>query len=489
MAGMCRIKPHAVLVPFPAQGHVNPMMQIAHKLAMEGFIITFVNTDFNHSRILQADNNISTLPPGNNTSQGNDIRFLSIPDGLPEGDTRTDIANLCDTTEKSMPPYLHKVIQQINENQEEHKITCLISDVLTSWALDVAKSYGIARAALWTANTVSYSIIHNSPGLVSSCILPSNGVPRENKTLIKILPSMPPLNSAHLVWLPGFNEAQQECIFYFCLRNVEKMREIKWVICNTFYDLEAPILNSFREQDWVYPVGPLIPSQFLNGNISQANTGLITTGFWAEELQCLDWLDKQSPQSVIYVSFGSLTVLNGRQLEELALGLEATQRPFLWVLRSDLMDGTTAVLPPGFEERIRDRGCLVSWAPQLSVLSHPSIACFVTHCGWNSTLESISMGVPMICWPYFADQFLNRAYVVEAWNTGLALNANKDGIIEKGEIKEAVQRLVMEEEWAEMKKRVMKLKESARDAITEGGSSSINFLAFANAMKNDGKDK
>eukprot|EP01018_Ginkgo_biloba_P036061 Gb_05350 [translate_table: standard] len=128
------------------------------------------------------------------------------------------------------------------------------------------------------------------------------------------------------------------------------------------------------------------------------------------------------------------------------------------------MDGKTVALPSGFTERIKDRGCLVSWAPQLSVLSHPSVACFITHCGWNSTLESISMGVPMICWPYFADQFLNRTYI-------------------KDEITAAVKRLLLEEEGGEIKKRVIKLKENCRVALKEGGSSDVNYKLFVNAMK------
>ena len=158
--------------------------------------------------------------------------------------------------------------------------------------------------------------------------------------------------------------------------------------------------------------------RLLNSN-SEGNKLEIKTGFWAEEGECLDWLDKLSRKSVIYVSFGSVTVLSQTQFQQLALALEATERPFLWVVRSDLLEaGSEVAFPPGFLERIqlqRQQGCLVSWCPQLRVLSHPSIACFVTHCGWNSALESISMGVPMLCWPHFADQFLNQSYIVHVW--------------------------------------------------------------------------
>lgn len=127
-----------------------------------------------------------------------------------------------------------------------------------------------------------------------------------------------------------------------------------------------------------------------------ATTAKAIPSFWPHEEECSMWLDKQRAQSVIYVSFGSLAMWSEKQVEEFAAGLEATQRPFLWVVRSDLVEGSNIVLPPGFLERIRDRGFIVRWAPQLRVLCHRSIACFVTHCGWNSVQESITMDVPML---------------------------------------------------------------------------------------------
>nr|ASK39404.1 UDP-glycosyltransferase [Ginkgo biloba] len=477
------IKPHAVLVPFPAQGHINPMMQLAQKLVEDGFIVTFVNTDFNHARIFQANNMAKSGLSTDEVEICHNIRLVSISDGLAPQDSRTDFAKLTNSMENCMGHSFHKLIEEINE-KEQHNVTCLIVDInVACWSLDIAKQYHIPSAAICPASAATYATFYNIPNLVSAGLLPSNGVFKEQKMVDYSLPSMPPIHCTRFAWMVG-SEEDQEILFHYTLRNIESVRDIESVICNTFLDLEATILNSFPEQDLVCPVGPLIPSQFFNGNISQSNTGLIATGFWAEELQCLEWLDKQSPESVIYVSFGSLVILNERQFEEFALGLEATQRPFLWVVRNDLLDGTTTVFPSGFTERIKDRGCLVSWAPQLSVLSHPSIACFVTHCGWNSTLESISMGVPMICWPYFADQFLNCSYIAEVWKIGLVLKANNNGIMDKLEIETAVERVLSDEDGVEIRKRVRKLKKSGRDAVKEGGSSSINYKSFLNATKN-----
>eukprot|EP01018_Ginkgo_biloba_P036029 Gb_36255 [translate_table: standard] len=477
--GMCR-KPHAVLVPFPVQGHINPMMQLAQKLSSHGFIITFINTHFNHSRIIKANKSLTQ----------ENIRFMAIPDGLDEDDTRTDFAKLANATEKTMGPFLHTVIHQINCQEDQHKVTCLIADFFASWALDVAKAYQIPRAAFWPGLISTYAIIYHIPALVSAGAIPSNGIPKEQK-MVRYLPSMPAISSGHLAWLIG-SRADQEFRFQFWLRNMERLSHLQWpVLCNSFHDLEAPIINIFPKDNnhvGVCPIGPLLPDDIgITGEYRSAisKTKNINPSFWAEEGKCLDWLDRQTSKSVIYVSFGSVTILNERQLEELALGLEATHRPFLWVVRSDLMDGMAAVFPPGFTERTRDRGFFVSWAPQLCVLSHPSIACFLTHCGWNSTLESISMGVPMICWPYYADQFLNRSYVVEEWKIGLPLSVNEDGVIERREIQKAVKRIVLEEEGGEMRKRVVELKDCAMDAVKKGGSSSTNFHAFLNFMKNN----
>jgi hypothetical protein len=456
------------------------MMQVALKLMDEGFVISFVNTDYNHSRIAEA----------NNTSNHEMIRSVVVPDGLPPTDTRADIAKLCDVTENVIVPFLDNLIHQIKEEDNDSSV-CLVVDVLASRALEIAQRHRIPKAALWTSLTATYALIYNIPALLSSQIITPNGAPRDFK-MVKYLPSMPPLFSAHLPWGAGFNDSQQKYIFHFINRKVEQVREIDWVIFNSFHDLEGPAISSVVENGGsVYPIGPLIPSALLNSN--PEGIGLeIKTGFWAEEGECLDWLGKQSRQSVIYVSFGSLSVLSTTQFQQLALGLEATERPFLWVVRSDLLEGSEAAFPPGFVERIQlnQRGYLVSWCPQLRVLCHPSIACFVTHCGWNSALESITMGVPMLCWPHFGDQFLNQSYIVHVWKIGLSLlkenattTADGTSLIDMAEIKRAVEIVVTGEAGAEMKRRAMKLKESAIDAVKKGGSSDTNFHNFANAMK------
>uniref|UniRef100_A0A0C9QVF0 Glycosyltransferase n=1 Tax=Wollemia nobilis TaxID=56998 RepID=A0A0C9QVF0_9CONI len=459
--------PHALLIPLPLQGHISPTMQLARKLVSDGFHVTFINTDFNHQRIIQANGNKKFTHDGRDK-----IRMISVPDGLPPEDRRNNVPNLLQALQNSLgPPVIRKLIQEINDSEEEEKITCIIADVWTCFGLyTVAQHFEIPLAAFHTSLVSTCAIRYFGSRLVSLGIVSQDGSPREDQK-VKYLPSMPPLDSSELPWRYG-----GEYMFRLGMRTGEGIKPIKWVLFNTISELEAPVVDELSKEVGVYPIGPLFPYEFQDGETP-------IPSFWADDVECLGWLDRQSSQSVIYVSFGSLAVWCERQVEEFALGLQASQRPFLWVVRSDLMDGTKAVFPPGFLEGTRDRGCIVSWAPQLRVLSHPSIACFVTHCGWNSVQESITMGVPMLCSPYFADQFINRTYIVDVWKAGLPLNANQDGIIENGELTKAVKRLVMEEEGVQIRKEVSKLKSIARNAVKEGGSSSNNYKLFVKEMK------
>ncbi|GLJ51710.1 hypothetical protein SUGI_1098950 [Cryptomeria japonica] len=161
-------------------------------------------------------------------------------------------------------------------------------------------------------------------------------------------------------------------------------------------------------------VGPLFLPNFLeNKNVVRS------TSMFVEDESCLAWLDTQQPASVMYVSFGSIAVKSNEQLEEIALGLENSQQPFLWVLRNDIAEGKSAVLPHGFLERIGDRRLIVRWALQVKVLSHPAIRAFLTHSGWNSVMENFSLGIPMLGWPYFTDQFLNSRFVKDVLKIGM----------------------------------------------------------------------
>ncbi|GLJ47268.1 hypothetical protein SUGI_0998200 [Cryptomeria japonica] len=465
-----RGQPHALLIPVPVQGHINPMMQLAWKLISHGFLITFLNTQDTLHRISEA-NKKSSLPKNWDL-----IRMISVPMEAQPEDGRDEVIKFSESLDKGLgPPVILNLIQKIN-NEEEHKITCIIVDFwMCSGLQAVANFHGISLAVLHTQLLSVCAISYFSRRLISHGILPSNGIVEEDK-MVNCLPSVPPMRSGELPWMNG-----GEYLFLRGNRMAQELKQIKWVLFNSLQDLEAPAVEELSKEVGVYTIGPLIPPEFLHGDSS--NTTMTLPSLWTDELECLKWLDKQAAQSVIYLSFGSFTVLEEKQVEEIALGLEATKRPFLWVLRSDGMKGDKAVSISRLLESTGDQGCIVGWAPQLQVLGHPSLACFVTHCGWNSVEESMSMGVPMLCWPYFTDQFLNRNYIVDVWKVGLPLNPNKDGLIEKKEFRKAVEDLLVSEKGMEIREEVNKWKKIAKNAVKEGGSSSNNFNLFINAIK------
>lgn len=241
------------------------------------------------------------------------------------------------------------------------------------------------------------------------------------------------------------------------------------VLVNSFYDLESTVMDALRAQQVrIDPIGPLLPSIF-----GREPTKLSSpTSLLVEDTTCLDWLDAQEDCSVLYVSFGSLHAVEKEVIQELAHGLEASQERFLWVIRPDTAQGNVAdLLPEGFQSRVEGRSFIISWAPQLDVLAHPAVGAFLTHCGWNSVVESLYMGVPMIGFPRGAEQNTNLNCMIE-WKVGMALEEqSQEGNKCSREAVEGAVRLMMRgEEGKAARTKASELKEAARKAIAEGNS-------------------
>lgn len=245
------------------------------------------------------------------------------------------------------------------------------------------------------------------------------------------------------------------------------------LIINTFEGLEAPMLSRIRSFCPVtYPIGPI---HILESNTTTpAKNQAATVNLWQEDRDCMSWLDAQPPKSVVYVSFGSIAVMSPEQLIELWHGLLDSSHKFLWVVRQDMvLGGLTAseiLLPAELEEGARERACLSSWAPQEEVLAHPAVGCFLTHSGWNSTLESIVAGVPMICWPFIMDQHVNSRYASEVWRIGVVM---KDEIGGRNVVEKVVRDVMAGEE--STRRSVCEMAEKARASVEEGGSSNLNL--------------
>jgi len=274
------------------------------------------------------------------------------------------------------------------------------------------------------------------------------------------------MDTSHIPWYCIGNSTEQKKIIYnyitkfmFCSHLTD------WWLCNTSSELEPAALSLSPK---ILPIGPLMESGDEFRSLGQ---------FWEEDLSCLNWLHQQPPCSVVYIAFGSFTVFDPRQLKELALGLDLTNRPFLWVVREDVGGSTKNTYPDEFKGT---RGKIVTWAPQQKVLSHPAIACFISHCGWNSTMEGVFNGVPFLCWPYFADQLFDKGYVCDEWKVGLGFELDEKGIISRWEIKKKVDQLLGD---ASIRKRSQNLKEMVVRSIAERGQSYENFSKFEDWLR------
>jgi len=285
----------------------------------------------------------------------------------------------------------------------------------------------------------------------------------------------------------------RSCVAYgLFLQHSKNLSLAHGFLVNSFSKMEESTVKALQEEHnkttkLFYMVGPIIQT---GSNCSEESNGSI----------CLKWLENQTPNSVLYVCFGSGGTLSQQQINELALGLELSNQKFLWVLREPRNskdvdykiaaignndDDLLKYLPHGFLERTKEQGLVVPlWAPQTKILSHTSTGGFLTHCGWNSTLESIVSGVPMVTWPLFGDQMLNAILLVEGLKVGLKIKFNENGIAEREEIAKVVKDLMLGEERSEIRQRIEKLKDDAACALAKDGSSTRALFEFGTRVEN-----
>lgn len=258
------------------------------------------------------------------------------------------------------------------------------------------------------------------------------------------------------------------------------------VVVNSFEELEPGYVEGHRKMvgDKVWCVGPVSL-----GNKKALDMAQRGNKASIDENQCLKWLNSWNAGSVVYACLGTLTHLTTPQLAELGLGLEASKMPFIWVIRGGERKEEIEkwLLEDGFEERTKDRGLLIrGWAPQVLILSHRAIGGSLTHCGWNSTLEGVCAGLPMVTWPIFSEQFFNEKLIVQVLGIGVGVGAKvvvhlceeeKFGVLVKREdVKKAVEEVMDEgREGEERRKRARELQGKAKAAMERGGSSYTNL--------------
>ncbi|CAL5056990.1 unnamed protein product [Urochloa decumbens] len=459
-----------VLVPFPAQGHVSPMLRLARALAARGVAATVAVPDFVHRRIAAAGA----------CGDGFGVELACIDSGVPDDDGEGEppgFASFAHAMEHRMPAGLEEIIMLVKKTTRRG-VACLVADVLASWALPVAARCGVPAVGFWPAMLATYRVVAAIPELIDKGLISDSGIPISTTERLNngeqkvngghqigdglhVLPAELQLSTAELPWLVG-DTACQKSRFSYWLRIMDRAKGLRAIVVNTFPGEAAVIagdddsgnkhLHSSRVPQILH-VGPL-PT---NGVFGCSTKGDYSPpgknpSMWQADETCMEWLDQQREGSVIYVSFGSWVPSIGRDaIGELALGLEATGRPFMWALKDE--PSWREGLPGRYAEAVAGRGKIVGWAPQEDVLRHRAVGCYLTHCGWNSTLEAIQHGVRLLCYPVSGDQFINCAYIVRMWGTGIRLWSAERGVVE-----DCVERIMEGEEGKRMKEKVVELR-------------------------------
>ncbi|GMI64408.1 hypothetical protein like AT5G12890 [Hibiscus trionum] len=476
-----------VMFPFMAHGHLIPFLALANHIHHHtGFTIAIANTPLN-IQYLRRQNS----PPW--------IHLLELPynssdHGLPPNTEHTEdlpldqIGKLVISTVSLKTPF-HNLLLDMVRKQGQPPL-CIISDLFFGWVVDVAKSVNTVNITFATGCAYGFlayvSFWLNLPHLKTDgeeFDLP--GFP-DSKFHVSQLHEFMRKADGNDSW-SRFFQPQISC----CLQS------FGW-LCNTVEEIEPLGLDLLRKYTKfpVWQIGPLLPKQLLNKSPLSATEQRVAKSPGISPQKCVQWLDMHGVDSVLYISFGSQNTISPSHMMELAIGLEKSMKPFIWVIRPPLGFSLKAEfrsewLPQGFEDRMyrTNRGLLVkNWAPQLEILSHASTGAFLNHCGWNSTMESLSQGVKIIGWPMAAEQAFNSKMLVEEMGVAVELTRGIQRCISSDEVKEVIE-MVMDKEGkgGDMKRRAEKIAEHIRAAVKNEGNekgSSIKALDdFVSAIK------
>ncbi|KAE8723859.1 inositol-3-phosphate synthase-like isoform X1 [Hibiscus syriacus] len=489
---------HIVMLPFMGHGHLIPFLALAKQIRRQtGFNIAIANTPLNIQYLR------STLRQDPNPG----IRLLELPfassdHGLPPDTENTEdltldlIGKLFSSSVCLRTPFRDALSDVVT--RQGRPPVCVISDVFFGWAVDVANGVGTVNVTFSTCGgygTMSYvSLWLNLPH-------------RKTDSDEFNVPGFPERCKFHVSQLHGFlrNADGNELWSRFMQPQISgSLKSFGW-LCNTVEEIEPFGLDLLRKfiKSPVWPIGPLLPNPWLvnPSSSSSSNRDSLYRQHAGKEPgispeKCLQWLDMHGYDSVLYVSFGSQNTISPSHMMELAIGLEASGKPFIWVIRPPLgfnlkSEFKSEWLPQGFEDRMSksNQGLLVkNWAPQLEILSHKSTGAFLSHCGWNSTLESLSQGVKIIGWPMAAEQAYNSKMLVEEMGVAVELTTGIQGSVSSERVKKVTE-MVMDKEGkgGDMKKKAEEIAEHIRAAVKdEGGDkgSSIKALDdFVSAIK------
>uniref|UniRef100_A0A0E0LKT0 Uncharacterized protein n=1 Tax=Oryza punctata TaxID=4537 RepID=A0A0E0LKT0_ORYPU len=455
---------HVLVFPWPVQGHINCMLHFATGLLGAGLHVTFLHSD--HTLPAAGDDNdaLAAASPR--------LRYVSIPDGLPDGHPRNAGAavRLMESVQTQASAYRSLLANLARDPAGDGNgggfppVTCVVADGVMPFAVDVAEELGVPALSFRTASACSFLAYLSMPRLfeLGELPFPAGG------DLDEPVRSVPGMDSfLRRRDLPGqcrnCTEFQNDPLLEMVIDFTARSRNARALVLNTAASMEEAALDHIaRNMRDVFAIGPL--------HVMSPAPAAALASQWREGDDCLAWLDGQTDRSVVYVSLGSLAVISLEQFTEFLSGLVAAGYPFLWVLRPDMVgesqhsDLQAAVMAAAGDSKAR----VVGWAPQRDVLRHRAVGCFLTHAGWNSTLEAAVEGVPMVCWPFFVDQQINSRFVDAVWRTGLDMKDVCDaGVVEKM-VREAM-------ESDEIRSSAQALSEQLRRDVGDGGSSATEF--------------
>ncbi|KAI3677175.1 hypothetical protein L1987_86797 [Smallanthus sonchifolius] len=464
---------HVVFIPLLAPGHMIPLVQLARLFAARGVRSTIITTVHNALTIQPSiDLDIKTGYPLTILT----VNFPSSEVGLPTG---IENASTCTTTEMSSALFRGLILLQTPMEQLVRDVApdCIFSDMFFTWTVDLAEELKIPRLLFYPNNFIYHSIFHSL-----KVHAPHANLKSESDSFV--VPNLPDNIAMKLSQVSHHFRFKTE-MGDMMEKVLQSEKRSYGLVHNTFYEIEPAYADHIHKikttKSW--HIGPLF--QFFKRYDSDGGV--------SEKHSCFTWLHDQKPNSVIYVCFGSMVRFPESQITEIALALEESKQPFVWVVRKDGDDGIGG-LPEGFEERImaENKGLIITgWAPQVEILQHPSVGGFMTHSGWNSVLEAVTAGVPLMTWPLYAEHFYNEKLVellgigvgvgADVWNPSFEITSP---VIGKRGILDAIEVLTGGSAVAErIKENVKELAVKAKKVIEEGGSSFNSLNALIDELK------
>ncbi|KAM7472809.1 hypothetical protein LguiA_010992 [Lonicera macranthoides] len=433
---------HIAVFAFPFGTHAAPLLHLVRRLATSAPSVRF-------SFFSTSKSNASIFSSGQYSSN---VRAYDVADGSPEGHIYSGgKEEPVEFFLKAAPESFKKAVK-VAEADAGEKVGGLLTDAFLWFSGEMAAAMGVPWVAFWAGGPSSLSVHVHTEFIRNICM--KNDMEKKEETNLKSIPGMMEIRTSDLP--EGVISGDLESPFAIMLHNMGLMMpKASAIVINSFEDLHSIVTNDLKTKlQNLISIGPSLLSSLPPSK--------------PDESGCLMWLDTQKDESVLYISFGSICTPPPNELSALADALENSGTPFLWSLR----DNDKSHLLEGFLKRTSNIGKIVSWAPQLQVLAHASIGIFVTHCGWNSLLESISYGVPMICRPFFGDHMINSAMVENEWKIGVRVEG---GDFTKNGMMKAIQLVLSNAKGKEIRENVNVLKKKAQKAVEFNGSSTKNF--------------